>query len=126
MNQPQETLSFVGQLMTHNEELFRERTEDDEDIRVLVTNAFAAAGHPNPESWLNQDVDESSYASTLLIAAPIAQRDLINRLFRLMLSKYPHETMEARYCLTNMGDLPDWMDGIRKIVIPDLMRLRLV
>jgi hypothetical protein len=123
---PQSPTGYAETLLQYPPELFRDQREDDVNVAALVTAEFQAAGHSVPDAWLSKDVDESSYASQLRTAPPVAQRDLINRIFRLLLSRYPAETMEARYCLTNSGDLQDWLAGIRGVVIPDLMRLRLV
>ena len=87
----------------------------------VVDDILAKMGHANPSGWqkyLNQEAHTSSDLGV--------QRFLINRCFRLILGNVSSEnTMDARYCLVDTGEIKDWVRLFRTGVAPMVVRLNL-
>ena len=87
----------------------------------IVNSLLEEAGHPNPKAWQKYLHTDAFVTGDLGV-----QRFLVNRCFRLILGNVSSEnTMDARYCLVDTGEIKDWARLFKTGVVPTLVRLNL-
>ena len=82
-----------------------------------ITELLTAAGHPNPSGWQNL-----LHPDAFVVTDGDIQRFLINRTLRLVIARAPENTMDARFCCVDNGDLEDWLRLVQEQVIPCTVR----
>ena len=91
----------------------------------LVTNVLIKLNHNRPNDWvLGLHPDAKSFMKNDFTPAVLdIQRFLINRHLRYILGTCTAEnTMDARYCLVDKGDLDNWLRLIETGVAPTLVK----
>ena len=88
-----------------------------------VTDALRAAGHPNPEDWL-QHV-HSFYPQALdQTTSGTGRRVLVNRVLHVVLGLTDHpESGKYRFLLIDQGSHEEWLGMIQKEVAPLMARI---
>ena len=89
------------------------------DLPKAITDLFISLGHNRPNDWTRYVHPDAFVVQDINI-----QRFLINRAFRLILGDcLLEDTMNARYCLVDTGEIKDWLRLFKDGVAPQVIRL---
>jgi len=95
--------------------------ETNTDLIKMVNDVLIKLGHQRPTDWMcHLHPDGLNTTDNKLL------RFLINRAFRIILGSVSDEnTMDARYCLVDTGEIKDWIRLFETGVAPTIVRLSL-
>lgn len=87
-----------------------------------VTNALAAAGHPNPSAW-EDDLRSTCPEAFNKESSGTWRRVMVNRCLHLIIAEAGGERPQAfRYLLVDQGTHAEWLTLIQDNVAPFLAR----
>ena len=94
---------------------------DIKSLPDVITDLLIKAGHPRPNDWTRGLHPDANIVQDLNI-----QRFLINRQLRLLLGNCNEtNTLDARYCLIDNGEIHRWQELVGQMVIPLLVQYNL-
>lgn len=100
----------------------QERSSGDRNLVNEITQILSNAGHPDPHAWERK----VSGFGQLCTSAPLLQRFLINRHWRVELGLQDRDTSAERFCLYDDGDdIDTWLKVFRDSVAETIVTLRL-
>lgn len=104
--------------MIQENTLAREREPNEIDLFLKLRELLEELQYPRVEELMDAEhMRQAKDANSQL------QRVLINRMLMLLCQDYPDDTRMERYCLTNVGDMVQWLESLKTTVIPRLIAL---